>query len=172
MRRALAGALALGVAIALVAGADRTAAQAATRVERTPQLLIVRVPGAFEDVLASLLEEIKRRNYVVTGVNHLDDVLARRAAELGGAPLDYEGYKVVGFCNLSLADRAIRQDPYVGALMPCRAVVFKARGAPETTVAAFRPSFLAAALGLEGMDRLLGDVEADLFAILARLAGE
>jgi uncharacterized protein (DUF302 family) len=171
MRRALPGALALGVAVVLAAGADRAAAQA-SRVERTPHLFVVRVPGAFEDVLASLLEEIKRRNYAVTGVNHLDDVLARRAAELGGAPLDYEGYKVVGFCNLSLADRAIRQDPHVGALMPCRAVVFRPRGVPETTIAAFRPSFLAGALELQGMDRLLGDVVADLLAILTRLAGE
>lgn len=90
MRRALPGALVLSVAIAMAVGADRTAAQATARVERTPQLFIVRVPGAFDDVLAVFLEEIKRRNYVVTGVNHLDDALARRAAETGLAPLGYE----------------------------------------------------------------------------------
>jgi hypothetical protein len=53
MRRALPGALVLGVAIAMAVGADRTAAQATARVERTPQLFIVRVPGAFDDVLRS-----------------------------------------------------------------------------------------------------------------------
>lgn len=90
MRRALPGALVLSVAIAMAVGADRTAAQATARVERTPQLFIVRVPGAFDDVLAVFLEEIKRRNYVVTGVNHLDDALARRAAETGLAPPGYE----------------------------------------------------------------------------------
>lgn len=172
MRRALPGALVLSVAIAMAVGADRTAAQATARVERTPQLFIVRVPGAFDDVLAVFLEEIKRRNYVVTGVNHLDDTLARRLAAIGGAPLGYERYKIVGFCNLALAEKAIRQDPHVGALMPCRAVVFKRPGVPETTIATFRPSFLATALGLQGMDRLLGEADADILAILARMVGE
>ncbi len=172
MRRALPGALALSVALVVAAVADRSAAQAPTRVERTAQLFIVRVPGAFDDVLAAFLEEIKRRNYTVTGVNHLDDTLARRAPDVGAEPFGYEHYKIVGFCNLTLAEKAIRREPHVGAFMPCRAVVFKRPGVAETTIAAFRPTALAAALGLQGMDRLLAEVEADVLAILTTVAGE
>lgn len=172
MRRALPGALVLGVALALAVTADRTEAQGAARVERTPRLFIVRAPGAFDDVLATLLAEIRRRNYTVTDVNHLDDALARRAGDVGAPPPGYERYKIVGFCNLTLAGEAIRLDPHVGALLPCRAVVFKRPGVPETTIAVFRPGFLAAALELRGMQRVLEAAEADVLAILATVAGE
>ena len=171
MRRALPGALVLGVAIAMAVGADRTAAQATARVERTPQLFIVRVPGAFDDVLATLLEEIKRRNYVVTGTNHLDDTLARRAAELGGEPLAYERYKIVGFCNLTLAAEALRVSPYVGALMPCRAVVFKTPGSGETIIAAVRPSFARIPGSEDALERIIQQAEADIVQILNAVAG-
>ena len=164
MRRALAGALLLIETATLPALAQRRA-----EVERTPQLFILRVPGSFDDVMTSLQEAIKRRNYVVTGINNLDETLAQRSRDVGGPPLSWERYKVVGFCNLTLVDEAIRRNPAVGAFLPCRAVVYQARGVRETTVVAFRPSFVAQALG-ERMESVMQQVEADILAILAEVA--
>ena len=166
MRRALAAALLLIETAALPALAQQRA-----EVERTPQLFILRVPASFNDVMTSLQEAIKRRNYVVTGINDLDDTLAQRSRDVGGPPLPWERYKVVGFCNLTLADEAIRRNPSVGAFMPCRAVVYQERGARETTVIAFRPSFMGQGLG-ERMERLMQQVEADILAILAEVAAD
>ncbi len=172
MRRLLPRALVLGAVIVLAVPVERGTTRAAERIERTPQLFILRVPGAFDDVLTAFLEEIKRRNYVVTGVNHLDDTLARRAAELGTAPFGYERYKIVGFCNLTLAGEALRASPYVGALMPCRAVVFKVAGSRETTIAAVRPS-LARFPGIDdALARIVEQAEADIVRILNAVAGD
>jgi uncharacterized protein (DUF302 family) len=161
----------LVVLAALLGPASAARPQAAGRVEQTPHLFIVRSRGSFDDVLTTLQEAIKRRNYVVTSINDLDDTLRRRGADVGGPSFDYERYKVVGFCNLTLADEAIRVNPHVGAFLPCRAVVYRERGARETTVVALRPHFLAPALGAP-MERVMRQAEADILAILAEVAAE
>lgn len=157
--------------MALLGPGDMASAQPRGRVAETPALFIVRVPGEFDEVMTLLREAIQRRNYVVTGINELDETLERRAADVGAPPLAYERYKVVGFCNLTLADAAVRANPHVGAFLPCRAAVYRERGARETTIVAFRPSFLAAALG-EGIQRVMRQVEADLLAILVEVAAD
>lgn len=161
----------LTVVVALLVPAGIVSGQGRGLVAETPALFIVRVPGEFDEVMALLREAIQRRNYVVTGVNELDETLERRAADVGAPALGYERYKVVGFCNLTLADEAVRANPHVGAFLPCRAAVYRERGARETTIVAFRPSFLAAALG-EGIQRVMRQVEADLLAILSEVAAD
>jgi uncharacterized protein (DUF302 family) len=166
MRRALAGALLL-----LETAAIPALGQQRPGVEQTPQLFIVRVPASFDDVMTSLQEAIKRRNYVVTGINNMDETLAQRSHDIGGPPLPWARYKVVGFCNLTLADEAVRLNPAVGAFLPCRAVVYQERGARETIVVALRPSFIGQALG-ERMEGVMRQTEADILAILAEVAAD
>jgi uncharacterized protein (DUF302 family) len=166
MRPVLVGALLL-----LEAALVPALAQPRPGVEQTPQLFILRLSGSFDDVMTSLQEAIKRRNYVVTGVNNLDDTLARRSRDVGGPPLPWTRYKVVGFCNLTLADEALRHDPSVGAFMPCRAVVYEEPGTREITIIAFRPSFVGQGFG-ERMAGLMRQVEADILAILAEVAAD
>lgn len=165
-------ALRVAVLAALVAcpGPSRSAGVELERVERTAEVFVVRVAVPFDEALSSLQAAIERLNYTITGINDLDDRLARRAAEVGGPPLPYARYKVVGFCNLTLADAAIRLSPYVAAFMPCRAVLYQAPGASRTTVAMFRPSFLAAGLNDAALTRLMVRVEADMLAILQELS--
>lgn len=173
MRAARWRSLALLAALAWLLAPTRPATpQEPGRVEQTPHLFIVRSRAAFDDVLTSLQEAIKRRNYTVTSVNHLDDVLRKRGADVGGPPFGYEQYKVVGFCNLTLADDAIRANPHVGAFLPCRAVVYRERGARETTIVAFRPSFLAPALGMDRIEAIMRRTESDILAILAEVAAD
>lgn len=169
MSRAAAPALALAV---MLLGLAAASAQP-PGVEQTPQLFIVRSRQSFDDVMMSLEEAIKRRNWMVTGINHMDDTLRRRAADLGDPAPDFERYKIVGLCNLTLADHAIRANPYVGVFLPCRALIYRARGTSETVVVTFRPSFLAPALGgVERMGPVMAQAEADLLAILAEVAAD
>jgi uncharacterized protein (DUF302 family) len=164
MRRAATGLLLVLSLLSAPAGAQ-------TALERTPAFFVLRLKAPFDDVMLLLQEAIKRRNYAVTGVNDLDDALARRAADVAGPPLPYERYKVVGFCSLTLADVALRLTPYVGALMPCRAVVFRSPGKDETVVVAFRPSFLVPALGA-GLERVMAQAEQDVLEILGEIAAD
>jgi uncharacterized protein (DUF302 family) len=142
-----------------------------SRVERTESLLVLRVSEPFEEVLRLLEAAIARRNYFVAGTNHLDDTLRRRAAELGGGfPFDH--YKVLSFCNLSLAREALEAHPYLGAFMPCRLAVFVARGSAEVTIVSMRPTFLSRALGSPEVARLATRVEEDVLAMLEMVAGD
>jgi uncharacterized protein (DUF302 family) len=147
-------------------------AHAQPAVERTPYLLMVRVKAPFDDVMTTLQEAIKRRNYVITGINNMDDILARRSADIGGPALEYERYRIVGFCNLTFADEGVRRNPNVGVFLPCRALVYRARGATETTVVAVRPTFLIPALGGAGMKELMERAEADILAILEEVVAD
>jgi uncharacterized protein (DUF302 family) len=160
----------LGLALLVVLWPGPGSGQPA--VEQTDHFFVVRRQAPFEDVMSVLQEAIKRRNYAITGVNHLDDTLARRAADVAGPELPYARYKVVGFCNLTLADEAVRLSPHVGAFMPCRAVVFQVRGSPETVVVAFRPTALGLALGDGGLGPVMERAERDVWLILTEVAAD
>lgn len=130
------------------------------------------------ELVARVAERLKERGVPVELViypgafNDLDDILGRRAADVGGATLPYQHYKVIGFCNLTLADEAIRLNPYAGAFLPCRAVVFRPLGAGETIIVTARPSFLVNAVRVPGMERIMEQAEADIQAILKDVSGE
>ncbi|MBI4269732.1 MAG: DUF302 domain-containing protein [Candidatus Rokubacteria bacterium] len=164
--RVVLGALALvllGAALA-GAGADR-------QVRRTEELLILTVPGPFEDVLDALRAAIERRNYTLGATSAIDDALRRRAADLGER-VDFAHYKILSFCNLTFAAAALRADPHVGALLPCRVTVWARAGGQEVVLAAVRPTFLARAFRSPEFERLAAEVEADIVAILEAVAGD
>jgi uncharacterized protein (DUF302 family) len=169
MRQARLGAVLLVAALGMAGSA--AGGREASGLERTPHFLIVRVRGPFDEVMLLFQEAIKRRNYGITGINDLDEALGRRAADMGGAASPYQRYKVIGFCNLTLADEAIRLNPHAGTLLPCRAVVFRRPGADETVIVAIRPSFLVNAVRAPGMERIMEQVEADIHTILKDVSG-
>jgi uncharacterized protein (DUF302 family) len=72
---------------------------------------------------------------------------------------DFRKYVILGACNPSLADRALRAELEVGLLLPCNVVVYET-GPSSSVVAAMAP---LAALGIVGDNALLADVarEAD-----------
>jgi uncharacterized protein (DUF302 family) len=164
MRALLAGLLLLPAAAAAWAG-ERP------RLERTEELLVLTVRGPLDDVLAAVETALARANYPLASTNHLDDTLRRRAADLGGR-FDFDHYKIVSFCNLTLADEALRADPAVGAFMPCRLVLFARKGSPEVVLVTMRPTFLARVFRSPEMRQLALRVEADVTAILEMVAAD
>jgi uncharacterized protein (DUF302 family) len=141
------------------------------KVEQTAELFVVRVKGPFSEVLVALEAAIARHNYFLAGTNNLDDTLRRRAADLGG-PFDFDHYKILSFCNLTLADEALKAHPYVGAFMPCRLAVFVPRGSPNVIIVTMRPTFLARVFKSSEIQRLASRVEADVLAILEMVAAD
>jgi uncharacterized protein (DUF302 family) len=82
------------------------------------------------------------------------DVQATMKAKLD---IDQPPYLILGACNPPLANRALRADPSIGALLPCNVVVREEAG--ETVVEAMDPM---AVLGL------VSDAEIGLVAAEAR----
>lgn len=140
-------------------------------IERTEEFLVLRVKAPFQEVLAALEAAVARRNYFVVGINHLDNTLRRRAADLGTS-FDYDHYKIVSFCSLTLADEALRAEPAVGAFMPCRLALYVRKGSPEVVIVTMRPTFLARVFRSSDVERLATRVEADVVAILEMVAAD
>lgn len=153
-----------GALLGMALGASAVA-EPRGRLETAEALFVLRVPAPFADVLGALEAAVQRRNYALGRTNDLDDALRARARVVG-APFDFEHYKVVSFCNLTLAAEALAADPHVGALMPCRLAVYVRPGSAEVVVVAMRPTYLLGAWAPEALRRLAARVEADLLAIL------
>lgn len=170
LRRSSLAMVALLPALLLVARGSGEAGERRS-VERTEGLLVLTVKGPIQEVLTALQTAIARRNYFVAGINHLDDTLRRRAADLG-KPFDFDHYKILSFCNLTLADEGLRADPNLGAFMPCRLAVFVRKGRAEVTIVAMRPTFVSRALQTPEVQRLAAQVEADVVAILEMVAAD
>lgn len=151
----------------------RVSATAAERrgVEQSEAFFVLRVKGPLPDVLTALKAAIARRNYFLAGTNNLDDNLRQRAADLG-KPFDFDHYKILSFCNLTLADEALKVDPYVGAFMPCRLAVFVVKGSSEVIIVTLRPTFLSRVFRSSEMERLAAQVEGDVLAILEMVAAD
>ena len=168
-RRAFLAAALLPALLVLAPGSGQ--AGEGGNIERTEELLVLRVKGPIQDVLTALQTAIARRNYFLAGTNHLDDALRRRAADLGRS-FDFDHYKILSFCNLTLADEALGADPAVGAFMPCRLVLFSSKGSPEVVILTMRPTFLARVFRSTEVQRLATRVEADVVAILEMVAAD
>lgn len=163
--------VAVFLAVLLLIARGSGAAGESRGVELTEEFFVLRVKGPLPEVLAALEAAIARRNYFVAGTNHLDDTLRRRAAELG-TRFDFDHYKILSFCNLTLAAEALKAHPYVGAFMPCRLAVFALKGSPAVLIVTMRPTFLSRLFKSPEVQRLASQVEADVLAILGMVAAD
>lgn len=107
----------------------------------------------YADAVARTADALKAQGF---GVLTTIDVQQTLKAKLDR---DFRKYVILGACNPSLADRALRAELEVGLLLPCNVVVYET-GPSSSVVAAMAP---LAALGIVGDNALLADVarEAD-----------
>jgi len=73
--------------------------------------------GSFSDAIERVMEELKKEGF---GILSDIDVQATLKNKLG---LDFPGYRILGACNPSFANRALAVDFDLGLLLPCNVVV-------------------------------------------------
>ncbi|MFP6869476.1 MAG: DUF302 domain-containing protein [Nitrospinota bacterium] len=123
----------------------------------------VRVEGEFSQVVADLKKAIRVNNYFVGEMTNVDTGLKKRG-ELKKVGVAH--YKIIGYCNLSLAGQALRINPNIGVFMPCRLAVYQKTGSKEVIVAAMRPTYMARVFKDPGVKKMAEEVEKVLLRIL------
>ena len=83
---------------------------------------------------------------------------------------DIGTYKVLGACNPPLANKAIKADRDIGALLPCNVVI---RGNPEggTDIVAADPEKMLAMSGADGLEDLACDAKERIERALKVISG-
>lgn len=119
--------------------------------EETPYGLRVTVPLAYDAAVERAIGALKVEGF---GVLTTIDVQETLRAKLDRS---FIKYVILGACNPTLADRALRAERDIGLLLPCNVIVYET-GANESVVAAMAP---LVALGIVGDNRELQAVAAE-----------
>jgi len=82
--------------------------------------------------------------------------------------VDFRRYVILGACNPSFANEALREEPFLGALLPCNVVVMERDGG-GSVVAAFKPSAGFQMVENDAVQPIADQVEAALQRTLDRL---
>jgi cytochrome c oxidase cbb3-type subunit 3 len=125
--------------------------------------ITIRVKGEFNQVVADLKKAIRVNNYFVGEITNVDSGLKKRGALKS---VGITQYKIIGFCNLSLAGKALRINPNIGVFMPCRLAVYQKTGSKEVVIAAMRPTYMARVFKDSGVKKMAEEVEKVLLRIL------
>ena len=121
--------------------------------EETRYGLRVVVPLPYEQALTRATESLKAVGFGVLTTIDVQQTLKQKLDK------DFRKYAILGACNPSLANRALRAELEIGLLLPCNVIVYET--APDRSmVAAMAP---IAALGIVGENGELQEVarEAD-----------
>lgn len=111
------------------------------------------------DELDTRLREAAQRHKF--GVLHVHDLAATLKAK--GIDLGHE-CRVYNVCNPQAASEALRSDPKIAAVLPCRIAVTS--DPSGTTVSTVRPTDLLRATGLAGVEQIASEIEREIVAII------
>lgn len=115
------------------------------------------VSGAFEDVIARVIEALKKEGFgVLTDI----DVSATLKKKID---VDFRPYRILGACNPKMAHGALSIEDKIGVMLPCNVIVQQTNAGVE--VAAVDP---VASLGRVG-DPALDDAAKTVKAALTRV---
>ena len=123
----------------------------------------------FEDLLNDLTAEIEVRNYRVTRINHIDNVLEQKERGLS-KKMSFKHYKIVEFCNLNSCAEMMSADMLAGVFMPVKFIAYQGVSDPEAHVSFLRPTSFAALFGAAGVMDIAVDVEKDMQDVLEEIA--
>ncbi len=125
--------------------------------------ITARVEGEFSQVVADLKKAIRVNNFFVGEITNVDTGLKKRG-ELKNIGVTH--YKIIGYCNLSLAGEALRINPNIGVFMPCRLAVYQKTGSKKVVIAAMRPTYMARVFKDPRVKKMAEEVEKVLLRIL------
>lgn len=115
-----------------------------------------------EELDQSLRNAVQQHQFGILNVLDLKQTLANKGIELG------HPCRVYDVCNPKAAAEALRHDPRISAVLPCRISVFEqGDGRVLSTVP---PTDLIRATGIAGMEELAASMDATLREVLHQAA--
>ena len=123
----------------------------------------------FEDLLNDLTAEIEVRNYRVTRINHIDNVLEQKERGLSKT-MRFKHYKIVEFCNLNSCAEMMSAHMLAGVFMPVKFIAYQGVSDREARISFLRPTSFAALFGAKGVMDIAVDLEKDMEDVLEEIA--
>ena len=123
----------------------------------------------FDDLLGDLISEIEVRNYRVTRINHIDNVLEQKERGLSGS-MRFTHYKIVEFCNLNSCAQMMSSDLLSGVFMPVKFIAYQGVDDRQVSVSFLRPTRFAALFSAPGVMDVAVDLEKDMDSVLEEIA--
>jgi len=123
----------------------------------------------FDDLLDDLIAEIEVRNYRVTRINHIDNVLEQKERGLSTS-MRFTHYKIVEFCNLNSCAEMMSADVLAGVFMPVKFIAYQEVGVRKVQVSFLRPTRFAALFSASGVMDIAAELEKDMHDVLAEIA--
>lgn len=119
----------------------------------------------FDDLMNDLIAEIEVRNYRVTRINHIDNVLDQKERGLSTS-MAFKHYKIVEFCNLNSCAEMLSADALAGVFMPVKFIAYQGVDDPKASVSFLRPTRFAALFSARGVMNVAVDLEKDMDSVL------
>ena len=125
--------------------------------------------ASFDVLLNDLIAEIEVRNYRVTRINHIDNVLEQTERGLS-TRMNFKHYKIVEFCNLNSCAEMMSADMLTGVFMPVKFIVYQGADEQKPRVAFLRPTRFAALFSSRAVMDIAVELEKDMKGVLDEIA--
>lgn len=123
----------------------------------------------FDDLLNDLTAEIEVRNYRVTRINHIDNVLEQKERGLS-TRMSFKHYKIIEFCNLNSCAEMMSADMRSGVFMPVKFIAYQGVNDRRAYVSFLRPTSFAVLFSAEGVMDIAVALEKDMEDVLEEIA--
>ena len=124
---------------------------------------------SFDVLLQDLVAEIEVRNYRVTRIYDIDNVLEQSERGLSTS-MSFKHYKIVEFCNLNSCARMVSADFLSGVFMPVRFIAYQGVDDARASVSFLRPTRFAALFSAPQVMEIAEALETDMTDVLDEIA--
>lgn len=126
-------------------------------------------PDSFDELLIDLVKEIELRNYRVTRVYDIDNILEQTERGLS-KDVTFENYKIVEFCNLNSCAELISSNLLAGVFMPVKFTAYKRLDNDKAHISFLRPSAFARLFDSKGVQEVAEKLDRDMHHVLEEIA--
>ncbi len=118
-------------------------------------------PLAFDDAIAKVTEELKKEGFGILTSIDVQETLKKKIN------VDFRKYVILGACNPTFANQALRLEEELGLLLPCNVIVYEKEGA--TVVGAFDPKAMTKLSDNPALGAIAAEVRVRLERVIAAL---
>ena len=122
----------------------------------------------YKDILDDLIKEIEMRNYLITRISNIDNILDRRTPSIG-TEVKFLHYKIVEFCNLESCSQLISENLLVGVFMPVKFVIYQLIDDKLIQIAFLKPTAFAYLFNSKEMTLIAEKLEQDMHDVLEEI---